>query len=303
MAATATARLNPPVLPPLLIRARRLVWGHYLGSHKSSRRGSGTEFAEYRSYHHGDPIKEIDWRVFARSDRLFIRLREEEVARRVWIVIDDSPSMDFGAPETKFDRARLAAAAIGLLAQKTGDSVGLRAVEGKLSLPCRCGAAHRVAFLRALEELRPQTRPHPGAETTLTRTLASLTPRERRGRLLILLSDFLTDLGPLTGQLRLWSQGGGDLIACHFLAREEWDLDGTLPARFYDPETHREVPAHPPESRARYREALHQHIQRVRGLVTGLGFDYGLVRGDEELRAVLMRLLRRRTRARGGRTR
>lgn len=284
---------SPPVLPPLAVRARRLVEGNYLGAHRSRRRGAGVEFAEYRAYQPGDPIKDLDWRVYARTDRLFLRLHEEELARRVWILLDDSPSMDFGEPATKFDVARLAAASLAILAERTGDTVGVAFAEGAALLPAGRGRGHRVEFMRLLEEARPQPE-RKGAETDLSRRLFGLTESVRAGSLLIVLSDFLCDVPALEKHLRLWYGRGGDAIGFHFSAPAEWQGDGEPGVRYWDPESGDEWDLTGGEEWSNYTRAFERHIHSVRSVFNQFGYDFGLVRGDDELGKALLRVIRRR---------
>ena len=295
-AGTARGTLRPPRLPPLAIRALRLVLGTRLGSHRSRRRGAGIEFAEYRAYRPGDPVRDVDWRVFARTDRLYVRLREEELSRRIRILLDDSPSMDFGEPETKFDRARLAVAALALLADRTGDAVSIATIEGGIDLPSRRGAAHRAEILRALEAARPAS-VRAGAETNLAEALREEAARGGRGRLLVVCTDFLTPTDRLGAALRDWRAVGGGLVSLRFLAREEEDLAGSDPTRYLDPETGDEVETQPLEIRSAYRAGLAAHLEEIARIHGSLGFDLGLVRGEEDLARALLRLLRERARA------
>lgn len=285
----------PPLLPPIILRARRLVEGVHLGSHRSRRRGEGAEFAEYRFYRPGDPLRQLDWRVFARTDRLYVRLREQEVSRRAWIILDDSLSMDFGAPEPKLLRGKLLAAAFALLFERTGDTYGVESTGGELALPARRGRAHRGEILRRLEELRAAA----GAEERALAEAVERRNREgRRGRLLVLVSDFLGDLAAFGESLGRWAAGGGDLVACHLVDRAELDLVDDGPVRYRDPETGEERETLTPEVRSDYRAAVLGHIAAVRNLVEGRGFDHLLIGGEEDLRGVLLRLLRRRARCR-----
>ncbi len=289
---------SPPVLPPFPLRARRLVDGVHLGSHRSRIRGEGAEFAEYRPYRQGDPLRNVDWRVYARTDRLYVRLREQEVSRRVSIVIDDSRSMDFGSPETKLQRAALAAATLALLCERTGDSYGIDALHSGSSLPCRRGPAHRIAIMKTLEYLGSSKSANAADELALAGAVERRNRDGRGGRLLILCSDFLCSLDDLARALRNWSGRGGDLIACHFIDRAELDLDGHGMMRYRDPETGDEMDTRPDEIRDEYLRALYLHIDRVRRIIQERGGDHRLIRSTEDLRGVLIELQRRRARAR-----
>lgn len=282
----------PPVLPPFPLRAARLVEGVHLGSHKSRRRGRGVEFAEFRAYRQGDQIRDIDWRVYGRTDRLFIRLREEELLRRVCVLFDDSPSMVFGSPESKFDRARLATASVAMLCDRTGDSAGVESVSGSVRIPARHGAGHRAEILRRLGECPAAA---VGGEGDLASAIERITVRRRRGMLLVVLSDFLTSLDDLRRALRLWRAGGGDLIALHFLAREEADLGTATAMRYRDPESGSEIDVFVPEIRDSYMEALNAHLKSVETMMASFGFDHALVRGEEDLRTCLLKVIRQRS--------
>src|SRR5271155_1941926 len=166
----------------LQLSARQVVEGVITGQHKSPHRGFSVEFSEHREYAPGDELRHLDWRVFARSDRYYIKLYEQETNLRATLVIDTSASMQFGK---KIDYAKHLAACLAYLLAQQQDLAGLAAVDDsvRVELPAGSTPAHLDMLFKALENLEP------GKGTDLPRQLHALSERLPRRSLVFLLSD------------------------------------------------------------------------------------------------------------------
>ena len=207
-------------LNQLSLVASRVRAGAIKGERRSSRRGSSVEFADYRNYAPGDDLRRLDWNIYARLERPFIKLFEEEEDLAVHILIDGSRSMDWGEGDLhKFSYAIRLAAGLGAVALATGDSLSLSLLQsGRVAAefgPTR-GQASLPRLFNFLDNL------HPEGETDLNRALQHFSLTPRRPGLIILLSDLLTSTGYQTG-LRPLQGRGHDAALLHILAPDELD--------------------------------------------------------------------------------
>ncbi|MCC7119807.1 MAG: DUF58 domain-containing protein [Anaerolineales bacterium] len=205
-------------LNQLTLVAARVRAGTIKGERRSARRGSSVEFADYRNYAPGDDLRRLDWNIYARLERPFIKLLEEEEDLAVTILLDGSLSMDWGENEEhKFNYARKLAAGLGAIALSSGDLLTVGFLKsGDMSAefgPTRGGAAmpRLFHFLEGLE---------PGGQTDLNKSIQRFTIRPRRAGLVILISDLLTASGYESG-LRTLLGRGSEAILLHILAPDE----------------------------------------------------------------------------------
>jgi len=231
---------------PLL--ARQAMEGSVSGQHKSPHRGSSVEFAEYRNYVPGDDIRRLDWRVFARTDRFFLKEFEAETNLRCYLVLDCSGSMKYGkAGATKLDYAKRMAATLGYLAARQGDAVGLFCTAEKtfFEIPAKRNPAHLKLILDTLQKSAPR------GETGLLPALHDLaekgqTPRAGRG-----VFDFFCDLAPLLDCFQHLRFQKHDLALFQLLDRTELDFKFDRPTRFVDLESALSVVTEPAAIRGR----------------------------------------------------
>ncbi len=301
--------LDPSLLAAtrgLALAARRLAAGVLPGLHASRQAGLAREFSQYRAYQPGDDPRHVDWKLFARSDRYFVRESEIETAITVRLLLDATASMqhaDTTGPSVglrKFDAARLLAAALALLAQSQGDLVGLHAIsDGKIvSAP---PGQHRQPFeriVRTLEPLEPAGR-WPTDARALDAALAA-GPRVSAGagesrEIVVVLSDLhehgeeiRTALAPLRARRH-------ELLLLHLVGRDEVEFPFHGPVRFEDWETGAVVETDADTARAAWVEGQEQRVRAWRQAWAGGGrFDYARFRLDEPLdRALRAYLLRR----------
>lgn len=207
-------------LNQLTLVASRIRSGAMKGERRSSRRGSSVEFADYRNYAPGDDLRRLDWNIYARLERPFIKLLEEEEDLAVHILIDGSQSMDWGeGAQHKFQYALKLAAGLGAVTLASGDALTIGLLQqGKVASefgPSRGGASLARLF-RFLENLEP------GVETNLNRAMRDYSIIPRRAGLVILLSDLFANDGYETGLRQLMGRGH-EAALVHVLAPDELD--------------------------------------------------------------------------------
>src|SRR6476659_9620177 len=184
--------LDPAVvarLGTLELKARTIVEGFLSGLHRSPFKGFSVEFAEYRQYIPGDDLSTIDWKVYARSDRHYVKKFEEETNLDCHVMIDASGSMAYGSDLTKFEYASCLAASLGYLMNRQRDAVGLTAFDDRIvaMLPTGSRSGHLRTFLLTLERLRI------GSATDVSKPLHQLAETIARRGMVVLISDLLDD--------------------------------------------------------------------------------------------------------------
>jgi uncharacterized protein (DUF58 family) len=299
MAASTPGRqfLDPAViarLSTLELKARTIVEGFLSGLHRSPFKGFSVEFAEYRQYIPGDDLATIDWKVFARSDRHYVKKFEEETNLDCHILLDVSGSMAYGSGAmTKHEYASCLAASLGYLMNRQRDAVGLAAFADRIVT--RQAASARPGHLRAL--LVALDRLKPAQQTDVARPLHRLADSLSKRGMVVLISDLLDDPERVVRGLKHFRFRGADVIVFHVL--DPWEL--TFPferaTRFEDLETNEEVVAVPALARARYLKAINGLVDRYRRELGSVGIDYQLLRTDQPLEMALLAYLSTRARA------
>jgi uncharacterized protein (DUF58 family) len=276
--------------------ARHVVEGFIAGLHRSPHRGFSVEFAEHRMYQAGDDLRYIDWRMYGRSDRYYIKQFEEETNLRGYLLLDVSASMAWSsAPGTlppKLWYARQLAACLGLLLVRQGDAVGLLAFDEALrahTVP-RGGRRHWHEVLRTLSGLEASGRTDPGT------ALRDLAGRLRRRGMVILISDLLVDPDATRLALRFLRHRGHEVLVFHLLDPGERELPAVGEARFFDPETEDELPVAAADVRREYSEAVEHAIAEWQRELVPHGIDYVLIGTDEPMAHALRAYLHKRER-------
>jgi uncharacterized protein (DUF58 family) len=286
-------------LSRLTVSVRLPMLGSVTGIHRSATRGSSVEFAEYRKYAPGDDLKFLDWRVFARTDKYFIREFEADTNLRCYLVLDTSASMKFTSGETtRFEIARRIAGTLAHLLVHQGDATGLMCFTDKTlhDLPPRRTPSHLRQVLDTLAEAKPQ------GETNLVTTLHDLAERIRQRSLVIIISDLFTEVPELLEcfkHLRFYKH---DVAVFHLLDRQEIDFDFTRPVRFVDMESGADLITDPAVVREAYHEALQDYLTAMAHGCREFDVDYRLTYLDQGYEGVLTQfLLQRIKRTKGGR--
>lgn len=280
-------------LPSLELQARYMVEGFLSGQHRSPQKGSSVEFAEYRDYQLGDDLRRVDWRLYGRTDRLHVKQYEEETQLRVFVVLDTSASMDFRSAKAKFRKiefARIVLAALGLLAQRQRDAVGLGLAGTELSdfLRARSGQAHWRTFIARMEGVTP------GGAASLAQSLESLVELAPPRSLIVIASDFYEDLPRLEAALRRLRYDHHDLIGLHVLDPSEIDFDLEDSATFVDAETSLRLKLDAPAVRKSYLKQFGYFCTELDELFRAAGGESVRLRTDEAPMKVLAEYLAQR---------
>ena len=259
--------------------ARLLAEGWLSGRHRSRLRGASTEFHEYRPYSPGDDPALVDWRVFARSDRHYLKTFEQETNLECHLLVDSSSSMGFagGASTTKLEFASYFAAALAWLVVRGSDRVSLQLFDDRVRefLPPGSTRPHLHQLLTLLEHN------HPRGPTSLAAALTRASLHLRRRGTVIVLSDFYDEPAGIFHALNSFIHRGFRVHLFHLLSPEEMELgEGNTLARYEDMESSEHLTLHPRAIAQSYREALDTHITRLRALAAQRQVDYTVARTD-----------------------
>ncbi len=298
MAATARDRqfLDPAVvarLGTLELKARAVVEGFISGLHRSPYKGFSVEFAEYRQYIHGDDLSTIDWKVYARSDRHYVKKFEEETNLHCHLLIDVSGSMAYGSRGiSKFDYAACLAASLGYLMNRQRDGVGMTAFSDRIVdvLPSSTRPGHLRNLLLALDRLEV------GSRTDVAKPLHQLAETLTKRGLVVLISDLLDDPEAVIRGLKHFQYRGSDVLVFHVLDADEIEFPFDQATRFEDLETGEEVMAVPGAVRAHYLTQIGGLIDRYRRELGAAGIDYQLLNTKDPLEMALLAYLSTRSR-------
>jgi uncharacterized protein (DUF58 family) len=277
----------------LQIRAKVTVEGFIKGIHRSPYHGFSVEFSEYREYSPGDDPRYLDWRLYARSDRYYVKRFEDETNLRCYLVLDTSRSMGYSSGSySKSDYARTAAATIAYFLSMQRDAVGLLTFEDKITeyLPAR----HRPGHLRRI--MATLDREPAGRATDLAEPLEQIAATVRKRGLIVLLSDLLAPTESLRTRLGYLRSRGHDVVVLRILDPAEVQFQFTTPAMYHDVESGRELYIDPDQARAEYLRKFAAHAAEIERACVDLGIEYELVTTDRPLELVLFDLLKARIR-------
>lgn len=271
----------------LHLTARQVVEGIITGLHKSPHRGFSVEFSEHREYTPGDELRHLDWRAYARSDRYYIKLFEQETNLRATLVIDSSASMKFAG---KLDYARHLAACLAYLLAMQQDLAGLVAMDEsiKVEIPAGSSPAHLDLLFRKLEEIQP------GEQTGLAHHLHGLCERLPRRSLVVLFSDLWLEPAELLRALRHLRYRKHQAIVLHLLDRAELELPYDRSLTFQDLESGERIQVDPADLRVTYQQEVQSYLSAVRRTCNDSDVEYHEMMIDEPYDKALVKLLRRR---------
>ena len=280
-------------LPSLPLRARYLVDSFLSGRHRSARKGSSVEFAEYRDYHAGDDLRRVDWRLYGRTDRLHVKQYEEDTPLRVFVVLDVSASMDFSSRPPlprKLEAARLALAAVALLAQRQGDAFGLGIAGARLTdfLRARSSVPHWRTFVGRLETVLP------AGESSLARALEELAAVIPKRSLIVVASDFYEETTVLQGALHRLRYDHHEVTGLHVLDPVEIDFDAEQAGTFVDAETGARLQLDPAAVRRGYLARFTGFCRELDQLFQDADGEVVRLRTDQAPLEILTRYLARR---------
>lgn len=282
----------------LHLRARQATAGLLHGAHRSDRVAANVEFADYKEYTAGDPLRDLDWKVLARADRLVVRRHHAETELRTFLLLDASGDLGTGAAGryrlpplegSKFGYAITLAATLAYLLHKRGEPVGLLTLGGRgvawPYIPPRASPAHLAQIFAALASLAPAGR------ASLDQGIRELGSRIQRRSLVILLSDFMEEPSVWGPALLALGQRRADVRAIHLYDRREWALDYREPMRFFSPEGGEVLPVDPGGAREAFREVVEEYLGEVREALARTRGHHLLAASDEPLDRVLARVL------------
>jgi uncharacterized protein (DUF58 family) len=267
-----------------------IVEGFLAGQHRSPRRGFSVEFAEHRQYQPGDDPRYIDWKLLARTDRLYLKQFEEETNLRAMLVVDASASMAWsGSPErlTKLDYATRLAAALALVLLRQRDAAGLVTFDDVVRdvVPARVRAAHWTMLAWTLAATKPGV--GTAADVALTQVVGAL----RRRGMVVLVSDLLLDRELTLKALRFLRHRGHQVLVLHIADPAELDLTQGDEQRFRDPETGTAVTLAPSDWGNAYRETVAGVVRAWGTACRAAGVHYALVPTDLPFGTALARAL------------
>jgi uncharacterized protein (DUF58 family) len=275
--------------------ARQLVEGLMMGRHRSPFKGSSVEFVEHREYYPGDEIRHIDWRAFGKTGDYYIKEFEDETNLRAHLLVDASGSMSYaGSTVSKFEYARLLAAAIAWLLIGQRDSVGLTTFDSAVRERLRPSSTRDT--LRRILHILETT--EPGAETSLSGVIEELLPTFQRRGLLILISDCFDDMSNLEPALRKCRHARHEVIVFQVVAPEEEDFPFDRPTQFHNLEnlSHRLL-VDPARLRKEYLRQYREFSTKLASVCGNMGIDLRPLKTSDPVQDVLGHWLAQRMQA------
>ncbi len=290
---TATRFLDPVSLSRisnLELLARTVVEGFISGLHHSPYLGFSVDFAEHRPYMPGDDIRRIDWRVFGRTDRLYVKEFEADTNANFCVLFDVSGSMHYGSgPVSKLDYGRYLAACLSYFSRQQRDRVGIVTFDDDIIEYVPSSAKHLDIVLHTIDRIEHRQRVG-GFEAPLRKVAESL----RRRSMVVLISDLYEDPEVVQRSLARLRYKGNDVIVFHLLDPAEIDFPFDEPAQFVDLESDERIPVVPEKLRAEYLAHLAQHVTTMETKMRETGIDYCFVRTSQPLDHALFSYLSRR---------
>src|SRR5262245_58409877 len=288
--------LDPAVLArlgTLELRARTIVEGFLSGLHRSPFKGFSVEFAEYRQYLPGDDLATIDWKVYARTDRHYVKKFEEETNLGCHILLDVSASMGYASGAmTKLEYGSCLAASLAYLMNRQPDPVGLTAFDERIvtMLPASARPGHLRSVLLTLDRLRL------GSTTNVSKPLHQLTDNLSKRGMVVLISDLLDEPERVIRGLKHFQFRGTDVIVFQVLDRDEIEFPFDRATRFEGLERSQDVTAVPIVVREEYCRRIGSRIDLYRRELGAVGIDYHLLETSQPLELALLAYLSTRPR-------
>lgn len=273
------------------LRARQVVEGFISGMHRSPFFGHSVEFVQHRDYTPGDDIRHLDWKVWSKTDKYYIKQYEEETNLRATLVVDVSNSMHYGrGPLNKYEYACTIAACLGYMLLRQSDAVGLITFDEDVRqvVPSRSQQTHIDALVKAMDVSRPKDK------TNIERILRRVAEKLPGRGMVVLVSDLLVEREPLFRGLEMLRHGRHDVLVFHVLDEDEMTFPFAGTTRFEGMEELVHLLCDPRALRDGYLEALEEYLVEVRRGCAQKGLDYMLVHTKEFLDAVLSKFLHHR---------
>jgi len=293
--------LDPSVLSRLgglALRARTVVEGYVSGVHRSPFHGFSVEFAEHREYAPGDDLRYLDWKVFGRSDKFYLKQFEEETNLVCYLMMDVSASMTYRGPEaamSKLGYAQSIAAALSYLVLHQQDCVALATFDDQLRaiLPPSSNPSRLEQFGQAMDEIRPREK------TAMTPIFHELAQRWKRRGIVFIISDFFDDVDAMLGGLKHLRHRRQEVVLLHVLDRAELEFPFDDAMRFEGLEDGGAIEAEPRALRSAYLTEFQNYLHHLRSGCRAEGIDYALLPTDQPLEVGLSTYLASRASGRG----
>ena len=241
----------------MALRARLVVEGYIIGQHKSPYHGFSVEFAEHRAYGPGDEIRHVDWKLYGKTDRYYVKQYEEETNLKAYILLDTSRSMKYtSGTVTKLDYASYLSAALTYLMLNQRDGIGLILFDEKIQkfIPPRSTPSYLNTILKNLEK------PTLGSDTEIGLVLHEMAERIKKRGLVILISDLMDDQEAVLSGLKHFRHNKQEVILFHILDRKELDFKFNTRTRFKDMESASQLTTEPWQIKSSYKKRI-QHLQ------------------------------------------
>ena len=289
--------LDPSVLSGLSnleLRARTVVEGFLSGLHKSPNRGFSVEFNDYRHYQRGDDMRHVDWKLYARSDKFYIKQYEDETNVRVVILLDVSASMDYTSGSvSKLNYGITLASALAYFIMRQRDAVGLITFDDEVQeyIPAKCRQPHLMRILRTLAHVES------GNKTNAVKPLSDLAASLHKKSMVILISDLLDDEERVINTLQNLRGMGNDVIAFHLMDEAELKFPFNEASEFVDMENQETYITSPAAIREAYLENLNEYLSFCKKKCQRSGIDYCLLNTSEPLDEALSAYMTKRARS------
>lgn len=270
------------------LRARHVVEGFLSGMHRSPYFGQSVEFLQHREYTTGDDLRHLDWKVWAKQERYYIKQFEEETNMRVTLLMDCSNSMLYGSGAmNKFEYGATIAVSLAYLILRQQDAVGCVTFdEGvRVTIPVRSKRTHLMSIIKSLEVTEPKDK------TDVGQILKQVAENYPRRGMIVLISDLLIPRPSLFRSLKLLRKRGHDVLVFHVMDDDEIDFPFSGPTRFEGMEIPDHLACNPRALREGYLEALNAYLDELRRGCAKNTVDYALIRTSDPLDAVLAKYL------------
>lgn len=288
-------------LPPVALKALRVVEGTVTGLHQSPHHGQSIEFNQHKEYTPGDEIRNIDWKLYAKSDRYYVKQFEDETNVRVFLLLDASASMAYPAGQeddrpSKFRYGAILSLSIAYLLFRQGDAAGLFVFHEQLRnlMPPRNRPSYLLPLAQSLEQEQPQ------GQTALVAALQQMAELIRRKRsVIIVFSDLFVDIDAVRSLLRQFTAQGHDMILFHLLDHDELEFpfrEQTLFEDMEQPQQQLQIDTH--AIRPYFLEEMKQYLAQVKRMCHEAGIEYWLVNTSEEPEKILRQFMLQRHRSR-----
>lgn len=287
--------LRPEVIAKLAnmeLKARFVVEGFLVGLHKSPYHGFSVEFAEYRQYNPGDPVKNIDWKAYGRTDRYYIKVFEEETNLRSYILLDVSGSMSYSSEDrlSKLEYGKYLAASFAYLMQLQKDAVGLTVFDTDIrdERPPSSTRVNLFEMLKVLENMQA------GGDTNASEVFFKVARRIARRGLVVIISDLYDEPEDMIRAIKQFRHMGHEVIVFHLVDPAEVKFDFKGETIFEDLETDSKIQTRPWSIRERYQKTFLDYIDFIRMEMEDSQVDYELIETDKSFDVALMAYLHKR---------